>query len=45
MVSIINTNNDIKEPTCGHQNCNTNQILIFCEYVKVRESLYIQIII
>ena len=37
MVSIININNDdIKEPTCGYQNCNTSQILIFGGYVRVR---------
>ena len=28
-VSIININNGIKDPTCGYQNCNTSQILIF----------------
>ena len=35
----------IKEPTYGYQNHNTNQILIFGGYVKVRESLYTRIII
>jgi hypothetical protein len=35
MVPIININNGIKEPTCGYQNCNTSQIFIFGEYVKV----------
>ena len=45
MVSIININNGVKEPTHGYQNCNTNQILIFGGYVKVRESLYTQVII
>jgi hypothetical protein len=40
MVSIINFNHGIKEPTHGYQNSNTSQILIFREYVKVRESLY-----
>ena len=44
-VSIININNDIKESTCGYQNCRTCQILIFGGYVKVRESLYTQVII
>ena len=44
-VVIININNGKKEPTCGYQNCNTSQILIFGGYVKVRESLYIRIII
>ena len=45
MVSIINFNHGIKEPTHGYQNSNTSQILIFGEYVKVRESLYTQVII
>ena len=45
MVSIININNGIKEPTHGYQNCNTSQILIFGGYVKVRESLYTRVII
>ena len=35
-----NINNGIKEPTCGYQNCITNQIMICGGYVKVRESLY-----
>ena len=29
MVSIINTNNDNKEPTHGYQNCDTKYMLIF----------------
>ena len=45
MVSIINILNGIKEPTYRYQNCNTTQILIFGEYVEVRESLYIQVVI
>ena len=45
MVSIINNNNGIKEPTHGYHNCNTNQILILDGYVKVRESLDIRVII
>ena len=40
MISIININNGIKEPTQGYQNCNTNQITIFGWYVRVREYLY-----
>lgn len=38
--SINYINNVIKEPTCGYQNYDTSQILIFGGYVKVRESLY-----
>ena len=45
MVSIININNGIEEPTCGYQTCNTSQILIFGGYVKVRESLYARVIV
>ena len=45
MVSITNINNGIKEPTCGYQKYNSSQILIFDGYVKVRESLYTQVII
>ena len=45
METIININNVIKEPTRGYENCNTSQILIFGGYVKVRESLYTQVII
>ena len=45
MISIINLKNDIKETTCGHQNCHTSQILIFGGYVKAREPLFTQIII
>ena len=44
MASITNINNGTKEPTHGYQNCNTNQISIFDEYVKVRESLYARVI-
>jgi hypothetical protein len=44
MVSIINITNDIKEPTHGYQNYNTTQILITGGYVKVRESLYTQVL-
>ena len=40
MVSITNINNGIKEPTCQYLNCNSDHILIFGGYVKVRESLY-----
>ena len=45
VVSIININDGIKEPTHGYQNCNISQILIFDGYVKMRESLYTQVII
>ena len=45
VVSIIIINNGIKVFTCGYWNCNTNQILIFGGYVKVRESLYTLVII
>ena len=45
MISIIRINNGIKEPIRGYQNCNTNQILIFGGYVKVRESLYTRVVI
>ena len=41
----MNINIDVKEPTHGYQNCNTNQILIYVWYVKVRESWYTQVII
>ena len=45
MVSIININNCIKEHTHVYQNCSTSQILTFSGYVKVRESLYTQVIV
>ena len=45
MVLVININNGTKESTCGYRNCNTNQILIFGGYVKVRESFYTGVII
>ena len=45
MVSMINTNNGITEPTLGYQNCSASHILIFGAYVKVRESLYTRVII
>ena len=41
MVSSININNGIKEPTRGYQNCN---ISLIDGYVKVRESLYTRVI-
>lgn len=41
----MNDNNGIKEPTCEYPNWNTNQMLIFCGYVEVRESLYAWIFI
>ena len=36
MVSLININSGIKEPTYGYQICNTTQMLTFGGYVKVR---------
>ena len=45
MVSIIKINNGIVEPTYGHQNCYTSQILIFGGYLKVRESLHTRVTI
>ena len=39
MVSSIHTNNGIKEPTPGYQNCHISG------YVTVREFLYTQVII
>ena len=44
-VSIININNGIKEPTHEYPNYNTSQILIYGGYVKMRESLYTQVVI
>ena len=38
MLSIINIDNiGIKEHICRYQNCNTNQLLIFRRYVKVKK--------
>ena len=45
MISIININSGIQKPTSGYQNCNTNRVLIFDGYLKVRESLNIRVII
>jgi hypothetical protein len=46
MVSIVSINNGMQELICGCQNCNTtNQISILDRYVKVRESLYIRVIL
>ena len=45
MVSLINTNNGVKEPTHGYQICNTNQILILDGSVKSREALHTRVII
>ena len=44
MVSINGINNDNKEPSPRFQNWNTSQILIFDGYLKMRKSLYTQII-
>lgn len=38
-------NNGIKEPTYEDKNHNTNQILIFGRYLKVKESLYTHVIV
>jgi hypothetical protein len=35
----------IKGPTCGYQNCNTIQILIFGRFVTVKASFYTRVII
>ena len=45
MISIININNGIKEPTHGYQNCKTNRTLVFGRYLKAREYLYARVII
>ena len=43
IVSSININTCVKEPTRGYQHCNTTQI--FGRYIKVRESIYTQVIV
>ena len=45
MVLITNIKDDVRKPTCDHENCNPSQILIFGGHVKVRESLCIMVII
>ena len=45
MGECINVNNGVKEPAHGYQKCNTSLKLDFGGYVKVRESLYIRVII
>ena len=45
MVSIINIKSDVKESTRMYQNCNSSQRLIFGGYLKVRKSLFTQVII
>ena len=45
MVLITDIENGIRKPTCGHQNCNPSQILIFGGHVKVGESLCTMVII
>ena len=40
MVSIININYGIKEPTGGYENCNSTQIFISGGYFKVRVFVY-----
>ena len=42
-VLIIKNNNGMKELPHGHKNCS--HILLFDGYIKVRESLYTQVII
>ena len=44
VVTIINTDNGIKEPTSGYQNCLNIQMLIFGGYLKIRDSLYARVI-
>ena len=39
MVSLININSGIKEPTHGYQICNTTQILIFGGYVNINSGI------
>ena len=39
-VSIIKINNNIKEPTHGYHNYNTNQILIFGKQLKIRDCFF-----
>lgn len=43
MVSVININNEIKEPTHGYKNCDTSQTLTFGGNVKARKSFYTQV--
>ena len=40
IVSIINVNKGMKEPTNGYQYYSTNQKLTFGEVLKVNEFLY-----
>lgn len=44
MVSMININKVSKELTCRYPNCDISHMLVFGEYVKMRESLYTQVI-
>ena len=44
IVSVININNGIKEPTRGYKNYETNHILIFGGHVEVSEFLHTQVI-
>ena len=37
----MNIDNGIKEPTCGYQNCNTSQIMIFDGYVCQGERIFV----
>jgi hypothetical protein len=39
------SDNSIKKPTHGYQNCHVSQISIFGGYVKMRETLNTQVII
>ena len=45
MVSIININDDIKEPTQGYQDCYSHSNIDVQWVCLVRESLYIRVII
>ena len=44
MLSIIDINYGIKEPTHGIQYCIPGQIWIFGGYLKARESLYTELL-
>ena len=45
MKSIISIHDGIKGSTCGYQNYNTSEMLVFGGYMKVRKSLYTLVII
>ena len=45
ILSIVNMIDGIQKYAHGYQNYNTIQYLIFGEYVKVRKSLYAQVVV